>query len=364
MKCFCRFFISTILLSALIIEPRANAATINAISSKKGMVSLKTSADESFKAKDKVCIFAKNQEKLACGGVLKVKNDSKMVMKVADPQELAKLKKGSSVTLKLGSSAGSDDSPTDSSAKITTTKSKRSPFRLAIGWDSSLLPFSYNQISYLPPESTPPTTLWQSTKVVSAGLTPPPYLGIAADIGIPIGARGVSLGLRYQVFQTSLVQSNYDPTTFEPYVSTEVKAKAIGFWADFLAYRKQLSQRFALNVLSGIDFDSVAVSVAATKLTDGQPETSSPLVTAEGKLSLISMRAGARVDIKLFSVVGVSLGATALIPVVSPTNTLNATFEDGEGRDLEDPIIDLQTSLGLKKNAFGFETLVTTYVSF
>lgn len=363
MKFFCRFFITTFTLSLLIIEPSANAATINAISSKKGMVSLKTSADETFKAKDKVCIFAKNQEKLACGGVLKVKDESKLIMRVADPQELAKLKKGSSVTLKADSSTEGDDSPSDSSAKMTNTKSKRSPFRLAIGWDSSLLPFSYNQISYLPPETTPPTTLWQSTKAVSAGLIPPPYLGITADIGIPIGARGVSLGLRYQVFQPSLVSSNYDPTTFEPYVSTEVKAKAIGFWADFLAIRKQLSQRFALNILSGLDFDSVAVSVAATKLTDGPPATSAPLVTAEGKLSIISLRAGARADIKLFSVVGVSLGATALIPLVAQ-NTLTANFADGEGRDLEDPIIDLKTSLGLKKESFGIEALITTYINF
>ena len=364
MKRTCRFFISICLLSVPITEPRANAATINAISGKKGMVSLKTSADESFKAKDKVCVFAKNQEKLACGSVLKVKDESKLIMKVSDPQELAKLKKGSIVTLKVDSSTEADASPSDNATKMTSTKSKRSPFRLAIGWDSSLLPFSYNQISYLPPESTPPNSLWQSTKVVSSGLFPPPYLGITADIGIPLGARGISLGLRYQVFQTSLIQSNYDPTTFEPYVSTEVKAKAIGLWADFLAYRKQLSQRFAFNVLSGLDFDSVAVTVAATKLTDGPPATSSPIVTAEGKLNIISLRAGARADIKLFSVVGVSLGATALIPLFAPTNTLTANFADGEGRDLEDPITDLKTALGLKKNSFGFEALINTYVSF
>ena len=363
MKFFCRFFITTFILSLEIIEPSANAATINAISNKKGMISLKTSADESFKAKDKVCVFAKNQEKLACGSVLKVKDDSKLIMKIADPQELAKLKKGSSVTLKIGSTTEPDDSAGDNSAIITTPKSKRSPFRLAIGWDSSLLPFSYNQISYLPPETTPPATLWQSTKVVSSGLIPPPYLGIAADIGIPLGSRGISLGLRYQVFQTSLTAANYDPTPFEPYVSTEVRAKAIGFWADFLAYRKQLSQRFAFNFLSGIDFDSVAVSVAATKLTDGPPATSAPLVTAEGKLSIISLRAGARADVKLFSVVGVSLGAIALIPMVAQTS-LTANFADGEGRDLEDPIVDLKTSLGLKKKSFGFEALINTYVSF
>ena len=364
MKCFGRLVISIFLLSVLSTERKADAATIHAISNKKGMISLKTSADESFKAKDKVCLLAKNQEKLACGSVLKVKDDSNIIMKIPNSLELAKLKKGSSVTLKISSTADPDESASESSVKMTSTTSKRSPFRVAVGWDASLLPFSYNQISYLPPETTPPTTLWQPAKVVTAGLIPPPYLGIAADIGIPIGSRGISLGLRYQVFQTSLIQSNYDPTTFEPYVTTEVKAKAIGFWADFLAYRKQLSQRFTFNVLGGFDFDSVSVSVAATKLTDGPPETSSPIVTGEGKLSIISLRAGARADIKLFSVVGVSLGATALIPLVAPTNTLTATFADGEGRDLEDPVIDLNTSLGLKKKSFGFEALINTYVAF
>ena len=103
--------------------------------------------------------------------------------------------------------------------------------------------------------------------------------------------------------------------------------------------------------------------MAATKLSDGPPATSSSLVTAEGKLSIISLRAGARADIKLFSVVGVSLGATALIPLVAQ-NTLTANFADGEGRDLEDPIIDLKTSLGLKKKSFGIEALITTYISF
>ncbi|MBM4251041.1 MAG: hypothetical protein FJ146_03645 [Deltaproteobacteria bacterium] len=355
----------------------ARAATINAVSASKSMISLTVSPDESFNAKDRICVLSPKKKKLACGVVVKVKGGTKIIVKVTNKNELAKLKKGSKANLELmtGKDAGGGESE---SSSPDTSSGKKAPFRVAVGWASAImLPASYNQLSYLPPEGETPTTIWKSESVLSSGILPPSYIGFAGEIGIPIGTKALSIGGKFQVFQSTIFSSNYEVELTDPYVSTQTSGSAFGAWADFTFLRKNVSQKLAFNAYSGLGFDLYSVSVKSKKLTDTAPSQQlaelsladatiegTPIITGSGKLGLISLRAGARVDFQIVKHVGLSLGSTAIIPLVAPMNSVSVEVVDGEDRGIADPQADFQQGLGLTKKSFALDILIGAFASF
>ena len=366
-----------IFIVAMLTTPIAKGATVNAVSASKSMISITVGPEESFNAKDRICLIGPKKKKLVCGTVVKVKGGSKLIIKVPNKNELSSIKKGSKAKLELqpGKDAGGEEPEV---ASADPSGSKKAPFRVAVGWASAImLPASYNQISYLPPEGDTPTTLWKTESVMSSGILPPAYLGFAGEIGIPLGNKALSLGGKFQAFQSTIFSSNYEVELTDPFVTTQTSGSAFGIWADFTFLRKNLSKKLALNIYSGLGFDQYSVTVKSSKLTEAAPTEDAgallladatvegtPIVTGSAKLGLISLRAGARMDFQLIKQAGLSVGSTAIIPLAAPMSSASVEVVDGEDMGIADPEGDFKTGLGLAKKSFALDVLVGAYASF
>lgn len=367
------------LLVACITSKFAQAATVNALSNSKSMVSLTSDPEENFKAKDKICIIGPQKKKLACGTVLKVKGGTKIIVKIPNKNELSALKKGMKARIEKVAGSGSEGDEIESPG-TETTGSKKAPFRVAAGWLSALsLPASYNQVSYLPPEGNAPTTIWKTESKMSSGILPPSYIGFGGEIGIPIGSKALSLGAKYQVFQSTIYSSNYQTDLTDPYVSTQTSGGAFGTWADFTFLRKNLTKKLALNTNAGAGFDLYSVSVKAKKLTEPAAAASAalqsllladattegtPIITGSAKLGILSLRAGARVEFQIVKHLGLSIGTTVILPLAAMMNSSSVEVADGEDRGIADTKADFKQGLGLAKKSFALDVLIGTYASF
>ena len=350
----------------------AQAAKVNAISVPKLMVSLSIDPGETFKAREKLCLLDEKQAKLACGVVAKVKGGSKLIVKIGKRDDLARLKKGATLRLKkMGSPANSDATEEMASSGVAGGKN---PFRLAVNYDAALvMPASYNQVTYSPPKDSPPDKVLTPDTAVSSQFLPfdtkfkIKYVGVVGEIGIPLGSKMLSLGGRYQAFQTSSVESDYDTGLQDPFVRTLTTANAFGVWTDFTVLKKFLGKSLSLNIFSGAGFDQYSVTVRATKVTSpdnaAAPESSdntaaslslvdptvegAPIITGTVKLGLISLRAGARLDFQLAQHFGLSLGGTAVVPLAAPLNSVSVDVGDGEDRGVADSQVDLKKAVNL-----------------
>jgi hypothetical protein len=345
---------------AVIASP-AMAAKVRKTSIVKRKIALDLAHDEKADLHSDVCLYNKTQQKLACGRSVALLNNNILIIRFADEEAVSKFKKGMELNVK-SESAHHDDSRSKSKFSISSNPQ----WRFSLGWDFAVaLAAGYNQLGYLPvTQGSTPNSLWSTSAPVNAAIDMPPnYYGFVGEVGIPLFQHQINLGLRYQLFKPSLVSRDYNDSQTNPYVSAETKAQAMGVWGDFELYRTALGQSFGLSFLSGLDLNATTVNLAATRY-DTDAGTSSNVATATANLTLISLRLGGRIDALVAGPVGLSLGATAIVPIFALTNSFSANFADGEDRGLADPQGDMKAQLGLQKKSFGLEVLLGTFVSF
>jgi len=337
------------------------AATVRGVNSAKKMVSLDIEEGETVTSGDTFCVFGPKKKKIDCGKVSLVKGKVALVT-LASAAKIGQIKKGMSAKSDASESTESSGS---ADAKIPPTPtagaSKRPPLRMWLLMDPALSsPFTYKQISYKAPDgTTAPTTLWAPGKA--------PGLAVASfggQIGIPIGKKAVNLGARMRTFSPpSSVDTDYTAKVANPYANTLVTAKAFGGWLDYELMHSALSASTFFNFLPGLDLDYSSVSVLGTKKNDGAADSGN-IVTATSKLMILSLRLGANFDVFIGKSFGLSVGGTALIPIIPLAPSAVISFPTGEDRGMADPITDLKTSLGHKKNGVGLEALAAVFYAF
>jgi len=346
-------------LAMSLLPSAVQAATVRGVNAGKKMVSLDIEAGETVTSGDTICIFGPKKKKLDCGKVTLIKGKVALVT-LASSAKISQIKKGMSA--KIDSSETSEGSADAKNPPSSTTGANKSPpFRMWMLMDPAISsPFTYSQVSYKAPEgTTAPTTLWAPGKA--------PGLAVASfggQIGVPIGKKAVNLGARMRIFSPpSSVDTDYTAKVANPYANTLVSAKAFGGWLDYELMHSAMSASTFFNFLPGLDLDYSSVSVLATKKNDGAAD-SGTIVTATSKLMILSLRLGANFDVFLGKSFGLSVGGTALIPLVPLAPSAVITFPTGEDRGMADPITDLKTSLGHKKSGLGLEALAAVFYAF
>ena len=363
-----------ILLLTWLLTAPAQAATVRATSPAKNMVALDVEDGESPAKGDTYCIVGPKKKPLDCGKVVKIKGKVAIIA-LASGAKIGKIKKGMAAKNSGGgSSDGGESAPDDGgdSAAAPNAKSKLkndarssgspkgTPFRLWLLADPApASPFTYKQITYKAPDGTAtPSTLWAPGKAPSTAL-----FSFGGQIGIPIGKSAVNLGARMRTFSPpSSVDTDYTVGVQNPYANTAVTAKSFGGWLDYQLIHKAMTPSLFFNFLPGLDLDYSTVSVTATKKNDNAPDSGS-IVTATSKLMVVSLRLGANMDIFFGKSFGLTIGGTALLPLAPLSPATSASFPTGEDRGLADPVTDLKTALGHKKNSLGLEALAAVFVA-
>jgi len=340
------------------------------------MVALDVEDGETVAKGDTYCIIGPKKKPVDCGKVVKIKGKV-AVIALASGAKIGKIKKGMVAKNSGGGSsvagAGAPDDVGDSAAAPTAkskakndvrssgSSPKGAPLRLWLLADPApASPFTYKQITYKAPDGTAtPSTLWAPGKAPGLAI-----FSFGGQIGIPIGSSAINLGARMRTFSPpSSVDTDYTVGVANPYANTAVSAKSFGGWMDYQLMHKAISPTLFFNFLPGLDLDYSTVSVTATKKNDNAPDSGS-IVTATSKLMVVSLRLGANVDVFFGKSFGLTIGGTALIPLAPLSPALTASFPTGEERGLADPVTDLKTALGHKKNSIGLEALAAVFFAF
>ena len=370
--------VTAILIVTCLLGAPVQAASVRATSPAKNMVALDVGDGETVAKGDTYCVVGPKKKPIECGKVVKIKGKVAIIA-LASSAKIGKIKKGMAAKNSGGDSddtaAGggdSDDASDSAAAAHTKSKSKGearsgggapkgTPFRLWLLADPApASPFTYKQITYKAPDGTAtPSTLWAPGKAPGLAL-----FSVGGQIGIPIGKSAINLGARMRTFSPpSSVDTDYTVGVQNPYANTAVSAKSFGGWMDFQLMHKAMTSNLFFNFLPGLDLDYSTVSVTATKKNDNGPDSGS-IVTATSKLMVVSLRLGANIDVFFGKSFGLTIGGTALIPLAPLSPALTASFPTGEDRGLADPVTDLKTALGHKKNSLGLEALAAVFVAF
>ena len=182
-------------------------------------------------------------------------------------------------------------------------------------------------------------------------------LSFNLEAGIPLGSFSLDPGLRYRRFTAAVVDADYIPQRQNPYVSTEETASALGLFVDFQYFRLPFFGASGLNLTTGLDVDNSTVTLkAATKSDDATVQASGVTASADSKLTVISLRLGAGVDLLFAKVFGVTAGLTVMVPMTEVGKKFSGSLTDADSsRVPADSGKDLQAALDHKKNSVAYE---------
>lgn len=343
----------------------ALAGTVKSVNAKKKTVAVDLEEDETVEKDTEICFMTEAGKKVDCGSVTKVKGTQALV-KVKSAKKLKKIKPG--MAAKVGSASdktaeGKDKAGEGGEEEADSGKSykgKKAPFRIWGTYTAGLAtPAVYNKLGYSAPTDAAPSTLWNSDKKVSQAL-----FGFQLQFGIPLGAFSLNPGFRYRQYTPSLIDADYIPNRENPYVSTEEKATATALILDFQYFRMPFSPMFALNLTSGLDIDQSTVTVKSTKKDDSGGTPESELAKATSKLTVISLRLGAGMDLLFAKVFGGTIGPTLMVPLTETGKTFSGNLADDEARGQADPGEDLKKALGHQKNSLAYELALGIMLAF
>ena len=106
------------------------------------------------------------------------------------------------------------------------------------------------------------------------------------------------------------------------------------------------------------------VTVKSTKKDDSGQTPTSTLAKATSKLTVLSLRLGADMDLVFAKVFGASIGTTIMIPLSEAGKTFSGHIDDAEARGQASPGEDLKTQLGHKKNSLAYELSLGAVLAF
>jgi len=322
------------------------AAKVRKVNKKRGYVYINEGSKTGFTKGSKVCFFNRKGKKVACGKIRKSKS-KKSTAKVSK-KRARKIRKGYVVELK----------------SAPATKRTESEYNYALRPTLNILisgPSQHNNIWFEPPQGAGGTseTLW-SVGPVTAKTSSQANFGVEAELG----AFNLALGARLQMQPPAPVGGfgMWKVGQANPYSDTVIQASAP--WAFYVDY---FLLRFGgLNVGAGVDIESSSVTLDTYKVSE-DPKTNT--TTDELQFSTISsmMTISLRMPLRYhlnFGAFGFTTGATLLVPVVgSPSDTPDIPETNEYFAAVEDPALDLSTSLGHAKSPFGLEIILGAFLT-
>jgi hypothetical protein len=344
-------------LAVALFAPAAWGASVKDVNTKKKIVGVDLEEDETAEVGTRICFLTPTGKDIDCGDVTKVKG-TMVLVKVKSAKKLKRIKPGGAARVGEASETAEDDG---GALPAKNVKAKKQPFRIWGFYSPGLAtPTAYNKIGYAAPAAgETPETLWESDKKVSQTL-----FGAALQVGIPIGSFSLNPGFRFRSFNPSVVDADYVQKQENPYVRTEQTGSAIGFWTDFQYLRIPFTSSMGLGLVGGLDFDMSTVTMKTTKKDDTGATPEADVVSATSKLTVVSLRLGATLDFMFVKVFGSALAFNIQVPLAETGRQLDASFEDGEDRGLEDAKKDFEKKLGHGKNTVGLEIALGPVLAF
>lgn len=331
----------------------AHAATIKKIIKKKYFL-IDEGPAEGFKKSAKVCVYD-GEKKIACGKVVKSKGKKSIIRVSKSKTKL--VKKGFTVNLYKKKSTSSDAPLAKNSDKKESRK-----FALSAGYSlTAASPSAYNINSYIPPydesgQAQKYNTLWKKETSDASSL-----IGFGGTFDYYFGGSKLGAGARYRVHQPRIIESNYDIS--EDFLNSNISASALGFWLDY--YFKLLNfGSFSISAGAGGDIDISDVVITIDKESaDGS--TSETYYEITSSLSTISLRLALEAELAI-GFYGFRLNTNVLIPVTA-NPTFSAEISDPQVENYTDGINatdDFEETLAHRKQSYGLEILMSTYISF
>lgn len=330
-----------------------HAATIKKIIKKKYFL-IDEGPAEGFKKSAKVCVYD-GEKKIACGKVVKSKG-KKSVIRVSKSKTKL-VKKGFTVNLYKKKSK--------SSAKpIATSANKKESRKFALSAGYLLTassPSAYNINSYIPPydesgQAQKYNTLWKKETSDASSL-----IGFAGTFDYYFGGSKLGAGARYRAHQPRVIESNYDIS--EDYLTSNISASALGFWLDYYFNLANFGS-FSLSAGGGGDIDISDIAIKIDKQSaDGSANETYYEVTSS--LSTISLRLVLEAEMSM-GFYGFRLNTHALIPIMT-NPTFSAEISDPQVENYADEVTaanDFEETLAHRKQGYGLEILMSTYLSF
>lgn len=355
-------FVIGLLLFFVLKSPVFADAKVTKISKKQSRIMI----DESYPKGTRLCVFDDDDNKILCGKVSK-SNAKGSVVSLRKGAKFKKIKVGFTVTEEEGSQSGKSNGGGASEV-----------FMFSFSFSPQVLsPITYNLATYKNPDNgVPPDTLWANYAKQTHSFEGKELhmyslirtLSLSFDyLFTPTIGTGIKFRYKMATNPKPLIATNYSPleNRNNEYVETTTSHSGSGFYLNGL-YRMPLSSSSTLYFSGGIDFESALVSLAAHKKDDNDVDMNLELFSAKAKMSVLSLRSDTVYTYYLGSM-GIDLGLGLLVPISEMGKGFSGSYLDSDENTAQlttDPLTDLESAIGLKKNSFGLEIFLGTRFKF
>lgn len=332
--------------------------TVSKISIKKNSIIV----DSALKKSSNVCIYD-GSEKVACGRVKSSKSDSSLI-KLSRGYSAKNVKEGMKVTEEAkDTKAQTEPASKNKSKKKTTISSKKFSrdrnFDFGLGFTPAFLaPYTFNHLTFKVPSSGAVDTLWESKATKSDALV---SLGLNAGYYFS-NTMGIGLGLRMRLPYEFSVDDDFssDPTLW---TQSETSFTGSSFNLVFI-YIIDFNSSSFLKLNTGLDMESDTLEFKSVQLDDDNVETKNIIASANGKLSIMSLRIDAIYSYLLFNSLSIDAGLGLILPLsVSESFAAEVNTSLAGATPSEDAATDLQNALNFTKNSVGVELILGTSMS-
>jgi|GEM_PF-6419021 len=289
MKCFnliCGFAVGV---AALLVSSHALGASVEKISTSRGLILIDEGSNQGVSYRDKICVYSDSGSKVACGLVVKAKEDSSFV--VISQARIRKIRKGmradaagSSESYAQGDDYEQDDSSSSSSSRgsgggiraklnyvLSVIPQTRTTGPVPIAGDGSNAPPSLPEDAVGNPLWGVPTNLGFVSKMRLIGVGGEVDFGITKSIRAAVGAR-FKLGGYPNTFEGETVENSNS--------LSELSGSSIGGYLDAYLINRPVGP---VNLSAGIGVD---VEMNSVKFKTGTPGT--PTASADGEAAASS----------------------------------------------------------------------------
>ncbi|MEY4630308.1 MAG: hypothetical protein RIQ81_428 [Pseudomonadota bacterium] len=343
----------------LLLSNPAYAQNVSKIIADKGWVLASFKDASVLSVGQSACLLDTAGTTVACGKVIKVAK-TVVVIKTSPISAAAQVKPGFKVEAGEGDSAAKADAASAAGGKKTAKTSKtattsksagRSRIRFYSGMGLGVA--SISKVGYKAPGSGETgVKLWESQS------TPVNFekIGFGAEFET---SRAGTFGFRLAVMgdakpqfaSTLILETDYDQTNRQKYVSSEHTHTVMGIYYDY-AFLQPAPSKSGLRIFSGLDLvNSVAKFTGILKNEADSSDTE--IATLDSTLSVISLRTGLEFLLRFGRTFEMGLGLRLAVPLAGIGLKQETTINDPNIAKSSDEQKDLKDALTHKKNTFG-----------
>lgn len=322
------------------------AATIDKINKKKGLLLINEGKSSGLKPKAKVCVYGPDGKKITCGVITKVK-DATATVKVSK-KKIVKVAKGMEVKLADGSE-GAEGEAAGGAAKPGHSYIK------GLYILSPMTTATYQKVTYQRPEAASVDTLWKAAE--ASGLS---LFGVGGEVGLDLSGKLLAAGARLKRYREFTAVADYDNDPAN-YVENNQVAQSFGVWLDYYWMTINMGGS-KLEFANGLDIDMSTMVLNAAQLSDAGDENE--IYKATSKITVMSLRNVLSYKL-FFDPIGINADINVMLPLVASGASFSADVNDGNTASLTvDPVEDLKATVDHKKAGLGLELIFGAYFAF